>query len=159
MNVTDYVARHTERMAENLAHFVATTPDDKLVWHPAVANQAPTRSVLEQISECVNVNRAFATLIRTGKLDTPPGEWPPIHFANGLDAQEQLVHSARELAEAIRSMSEADLHRAYHHPRGPILGENLILMGYRNMAYHAGQINFIQTLYGDTEFHVPPMWR
>ena len=25
-----------------------------------------------------------------------------------------------------------------------------------NMYYHFGQINFIQTLYGDTAFHLPP---
>ena len=38
-------------------------------------------------------------------------------------------------------------------------GENVIVMCLRNMAYHAGQTNFIQILYGDTEFHVPPTWR
>ena len=27
-------------------------------------------------------------------------------------------------------------------------------MPYRNMAYHAGQVNYVQMLYGDTEFHI-----
>jgi hypothetical protein len=159
MTVAEYIARQTERMADSLAHFVGTTPADRLVWHPKIEGEATTRSVMEQISECVSVNRAFATLIRTGAMSIPPGGWPDIAFVNGSDAQEQLVSSARELGEAIRSMSDEDMSRAYEHPRGPILGENLVLMGYRNMAYHAGQINFIQTLYGDTEFHIPPMWR
>jgi len=56
-------------------------------------------------------------------------------------------------------MSEADLSRVFEHPRGQMSGENVIIMCLRNMAYHAGQANFIQILYGDTEFHVPPTWR
>ena len=66
---------------------------------------------------------------------------------------------AEELAAAIRGLTEEDLERTYPHPRGPRLGANLILICYRNMAYHAGQINYIQTLYGDQEFHVPANWR
>ena len=37
-------------------------------------------------------------------------------------------------------------------------GITLIEMPYRNMAYHCGQLNFIQTIYGDKEFHLPPTW-
>jgi len=159
MTVPAYIARQTERMADSLAHFVATTPEDRLVWHPAIEGGAPTRSILEQVSECVVVNRMLAALIR-GAAATPPGsDTPPIKFANGQDAQEQLVASARELAAAISAMTSSDLTRVYEHPRAKMSGENLIMMGLRNMAYHAGQANFIQILYGDTEFHVPPTWR
>ena len=56
-------------------------------------------------------------------------------------------------------MSAEDLHRKFQHPRGLFVGSNLIMMCLRNMAYHAGQINLIQMLSGDGEFHVPPKWR
>ena len=159
MTIPAYMARQTERLADSLAHFVATTPEDRLVWHPAIEGGAPTRSILEQVSECVVVNRMLATLIRGGSLTPQPLDAPPIKFANGQDAQEQLVASARELSAAIGAMCEGDLARVYEHPRAPMVGENLIMMGLRNMAYHAGQANFIQILYGDTEFHVPVTWR
>ncbi|HLJ53760.1 MAG TPA: DinB family protein [Chthonomonadaceae bacterium] len=157
MTVPEYIARQTERVGEALAHFIATTPEDRLVWHPAVEGGAPTRSILEQAAECVSVNRRIAALLRgaTEQSGTPPA----VKFANGQDAQEQVVISARELAAAIGSMTEADLSRSYEHPRGQMSGENIIIMPLRNMAYHAGQANFIQILYGDTEFHVPPTWR
>jgi uncharacterized damage-inducible protein DinB len=159
MNVPEYVANQTERIAEALAHFVATTKEDKLDWQPTQEGSAPCRSVYQQISECVVVNRIFAKMLR-GEIESAPlGERPEITFASPQDAQEQLLASARELAGAIRGLSEADLAREYKHPRGTMRGENFILMAYRNMAYHAGQINFIQTLYGDTEFHVPSNWR
>ena len=159
MTVPEYIARQTERMADSFAHFIATTPDDRLVWHPHIEGAAPTRSILEQVSECVVVNRMMAALLRGGKVEPAGPNSPPIKFANGQDAQEQLVTSARELATAIRMMPEADLARIYEHPRGKMSGENVIVMCLRNMAYHAGQTNLIQMLYGDAEFHVPPTWR
>jgi uncharacterized damage-inducible protein DinB len=80
-------------------------------------------------------------------------------LTDGSDAQQRLMASAEELATAIRGMSEEDLDRIFLHPRAPMRGQNMIMICYRNMAYHAGQINFIQTLYGDQEFHLPPNWR
>ena len=160
MTVPEYIARQTERMADSLAHFISKTPEDRLVWHPSIEGGGPTRSILEQVSECVVVNRTIAALIRGGVPPTPADpNAPPFRFANGQDAQEQLVASARELAVAIAGMSESDLARIYEHPRARMAGENLIMMCLRNMAYHAGQANFIQILYGDMEFHVPPTWR
>lgn len=156
MTVTDYIARQTERIADSLAHFVASTPDDRLVWHPALEKSAQTRSVLEQITECIAVNRLIASILRGAEGVTG---YPEVAVANGQDAQEQLVMSARELAAAIRALSPEDLTRSWAHPRGPMLGENIIMTGLRNMAYHAGQVNLIQLLYGDAEFHVPPTWR
>ncbi len=159
MKVTDYVARQTERMAEAMAHFVATTPEDRLVWHPQVEGSAPTRSILEQAGECVAVNRTFAAVLRRGPVETSNGGMLEVKLANGQDAQEQLVISARELAQAIRGLSDDDLQKRFTHPRGEFLGENLIMSPLRNMAYHAGQLNLIQMLYGDAEFHVPATWR
>src|SRR5690242_12329244 len=106
MNVREYVARQTERMTEALAHIIAATPEDKLVWHPKLEGSAPTRSILEQVGECVSVNRFVAALLRGENLTPPSGGWPEIVFANGQDAQEQLVASARELAAAIGSLDE-----------------------------------------------------
>ena len=114
--------------------------------------------MLEQVGECVVVNHAIAGVIR-GEPATPVGPGMEVAFADAKDAQEKLLASAQDLASAIRGMTDEDLARTYQHPRGQILGQNLILMCLRNMAYHAGQANLIQMLYGDAEFHVPPNWR
>jgi hypothetical protein len=160
MHVPEYMATQTERMTDSLAHFIATTREDKLSWQPQLEGSAPTRSVLEQLAECVVVNRMIAALLR-GETPPPPavGAAPPLVLATGAEAQEQLRASGMELASAIRTMTEEDLERTYQHPRGQFLGANLIMMPLRNMAYHAGQINLIQMLAGDPEFHVPPQWR
>jgi hypothetical protein len=159
MTVQEYVAGQTIRAAEALAHFVQTTEADRLVWQPEGEAGVTTRSAFQQISECVQVNGLMAKMLRKEAVAAPAGPRPDIAFKDGADAQEQLMASARGLADAIRNLADADLDAEYQHPRGLMLGSNLILMAYRNMIYHAGQINFIQTLYGDTEFHVPPNWR
>ncbi len=153
MTIQEYVAEQTVRVAVSLAHFLQTTQEDKRDWLP----ETTTRSATQQAGECVGVNRFMAKLI-SGE-EVLASSLHDYAFESAEDAQNQLVESANLLANAIRAMPEESLERVYQHPRGQIVGRNLIIMPLRNMAYHAGQINFIQTLYGDTEFHVPPTWR
>jgi len=138
--------------------FFGTTQEEKREWQPSFGSDATTtRSALQQVGECVVVNGYMAKLIRGEEL-TPVGSYE-MGFASVEEAKTLLLESANALAEAIRTLPDANLEGVYQHPRGQILGKNVIIMPLRNMAYHAGQINFIQTLYGDTEFHVPPTWR
>ncbi|HLI48027.1 MAG TPA: DinB family protein [Chthonomonas sp.] len=154
MRIQDYVAAHTRAIAESLAHFVRTTAPDKLNWRIQVSDTVTTRSVLDLIAECVAVNYSFASYLQGVPRDVET----PV-FQEAEPALQALLESADALAKAIESLSDADLEREYERRNVRIPGHRFILMGYRNMAYHAGQINFIQTLYGDTEFHVPPNWR
>ena len=160
MTVFEFQASRIERIAAAMAHFIATTRDDALDWHPPIEG-ADTRSIYEQVGECVLTNRSFAAALRGENRDPKPARdaSAAIVFADSQDAQRQIVESAAELAKAVRGMNEEDFDREYPHWSGPIRGEIFIEMPYRNMAYHAGQVNYIQTLYGDTEFHVPEFWR
>jgi hypothetical protein len=159
MTVQEYVARQTERMAESLAHFIGSTKEDRLNWQPPSEGSEPCRSAYQQIGECVQVNRRLAMLLRGEPMPSGPPQTAEIPFAGPQEAQEQLRASAKEMADAIRALPDDGLAREFPHPRGVMRGENFILTAYRNMAYHAGQINYIQTLYGDAEFHLPPNWR
>lgn len=154
MSITEFQAEKVERIALALAHFVATTPEDKLDWRPAAQANSDTRSVLDQIGECVVTNRRVAALLR-GQSD-PAAELPA--FSGGRQAQDALLASARELAKAMRSLDDTALARSFDSWRGPVSGAVLIEAPYRNMAYHAGQVNFIQRLLGDATFHTPATW-
>ncbi len=159
MHVPEYMANQIERTADSLAHFIASTHEDKLHWQPQTEGSAPTRSVLEQVAECVVVNRMIAAGLRGDVMPPSASGGPALILTNGTEAEELLRASGVELAAAVRALTEADLEKMYQHPRGQFLGANLIMMPLRNMAYHAGQINLIQMLAGDPEFHVPPQWR
>lgn len=156
MNVPEYVAEQTERVAESLCQFLASTREDRRTWRPTLDGAAPTRSVLEQISECVQVNHLIAAVLRGEQPSLPQGD---LTFADADDARRKLTASAADLAAAIRTLTPEDMDRTFQHPRAAMLGKNIILAGLRNMAYHAGQTNLIQMLYGDSEFHVPSNWR
>jgi hypothetical protein len=155
MTIQDFAADQTERMAASLAHFVVTTDPSRLRWEMPTEGGGHTRSILDQVAECVEGNRRFAALMR-GEL--APGPTPAPSFTDTQDAKAQLVSSAGELAVAIRAVAGYDLETLIQTPRGSAPIKNLMLAAYRNMAYHAGQINFIQILAGDAEFHSPPTW-
>jgi hypothetical protein len=155
MEVTEYIAEQTERMAENYCHFIRSTHQDRLDWRPEIEESTHIRTIIEQVSECITVNRSIAALLR----GETAGTVGTTNLSGGEAACEQLAQSAAELAAAIRGLSATDLDRTYEHPRGAVVGKNLIIMPMRNMGYHIGQLNLIQMLYGDAEFHVPPRWR
>ena len=153
--VFEFQGRKIERMAASLAHFVSATAADKLDWRPATDASSQTRSVLEQVAECVQVNRYTAALLRG---EAPEFSSLTVTLSDGEDAQQHLLDSGHEFAQAVRGLDESALARTYAHWRGSLSGEVLIEAPYRNMAYHAGQVNMIQLLCGDAEFHLPPTW-
>jgi hypothetical protein len=158
MSVQDFMAEQIERMGAALADFIDTTEPSRLAWRPELPGSAPTRSILEQAGECIAVNRRFAALLRGDEDAVQPGGTVGVSPANAEDARSELIASAGELAAAVRALDAAGLERTYNHWRGPTSGKFLIVGAYRNMAYHAGQVNLIQMLAGDAVFHVPPTW-
>ena len=156
MNAQGFMAEQIERMGPVLAHFVATTAPDKLTWKPLTESSAATRSVLEQIAECVGVNHSFAALLRGEGAPAGPMTLPELR--NAQEAETQLINSAKALAAVVRALDDEALTRTFQTRRGSTTGKNLMIAAYRNMAYHAGQINLIQLLTGDAEFHTPPAW-
>lgn len=155
MTVQQYMGDRIENAGKLLAHFVATTAPERRDWVPPVEGAVGLRSVLAQAGECILVNRMIDTLLRG---ETPPPFSPidaPRPFENPDDAVPMLVESAAALADTVRGLSDEALARTYHTRRGAMAGANLIEMPYRNMTYHGGQVNLIQLLYGDGEFHIP----
>jgi hypothetical protein len=156
MTVQEFQAQKIEGAAYWLAHFIATTPKDKQDWTPSIEGSAPLRSMLDFANECIIVNHIFAQILR-GKTPvmTPDIFEAPRRFTTGEEAGELLKSSAKECADAVRAMSDEDLHKPYKTRRGEFLGHIAIEFPYRNMTYHSGQANLYQLQYGDADFHFP----
>src|SRR5262249_25060420 len=148
MTVQEFQARKTERIAIALSHYVATTPVDKLDWCPATGEESCTRSVLDQASECVACNRMIAGLLGADLSEDT------VKVTDSDSAQSEIRRSAAELAAVIRELPDEALTRCFQMQNMTLSGEVLIDMPYRNMTYHGGQINLIQLLLGDKEFHM-----
>ena len=158
MTVQEFMAEQIERMGAGLASFIETTAPERVTWRPEAPGSSETRSALEQAQECIAVNRYFAALLRGEQIEVPAGGVRGTPLRTVEDARQQLTESSAELANAIRNSSDDALARTYSHWRGPASGYKLMIGAYRNMAYHAGQINLIQMLGGDGEFHMPATW-
>lgn len=158
MTIQEFMAEQIERMGDSLANFIETTDPSKISWKPEMPGSAPTRDVLEQAQEYIAVNRYFAALLRGEQIEVPAGGVRGTPLSDVGDARLQLADSCAELAAAIRALDEPSMAKLYSHWRGPVSAGKLMIGAYRNMAYHAGQINLIQMLSGDAEFHVPPTW-
>lgn len=155
MTAQQFMAEHAERMGLSVAHFIASTDPTLLDQHLETKGTEPTRCILELVAECAAANRYFAALLNGGTHGQPT---MPV-FVNAEDASAEIIASANVLADAIRSVHDEAFDQEYQHwSRGPLTGKILMMGAYRNMAYHSGQINFIQILGGDPEFHAPPTW-
>ena len=162
MTVFEFQARRVERISAAVAHFIDSTPEDRLNWQPGALDGAKGRSIFSMASEIVVVNALVAKTLSGEALHAhrPSESLPDIIFTDSAEAQAKIIGSGKALAAAIRGLNDEDLEREYPHWSGPLRGEIWLEMPYRNMAYHAGQINYIQILLGDNEFHMPPgMWR
>ena len=152
MTGIEWQAASTVMAAQRLAHFVKTTQEDRLDWCPKSELGHSSRSALDQLGECIRLNRSFASVLR--------GEGPLKQELTVTDAAvgcKQVVDSARELASAIGALDEADLSKKFDVGFGQFPGAAVVSIPGWNMIYHCGQVNMIQMLYGDMEFHMPPM--
>ena len=156
MTAQEFLAEQIERIGDSLAHYIETTALDRLNWQPQLPGSAPTRSALEQAAECIAVNRAFASLLRGDTVvpslaDEPTPTTP-------AEARARLQASCSNLATVIRASPDSLLDTVFQTHRGQRTGKGLMIGAYRNMAYHCGQINLLQILAGDGEFHIPTTW-
>ena len=158
MTIQNFMAEQIERIGLAFADFIGTTNLAMLDWQPSMPGSASTRSILEQAGECIAVNRYFAAMLRGETVDAPAGGMKVVAPSTGEDGKSNLISSSADLAEAVRTMNDGDLDKKFDHWRGPVSGSKLIIGAYRNMAYHTGQVNLIQMLAGDSEFHMPPTW-
>ena len=154
MTIAQWQARQIVKSAKIMGDFVRSTSPDKLDWRPQVDSSSQTQSVLEMVGECIYANqRAVAILSR---LPLPPR---PDSFG-GFESTEQAIDllnsSASGLSEIVTTLTNDDLAATYPTHRGNLSGAMVCLLVVRNMTYHIGQINMIQLLYGDTEFHITP---
>ena len=124
-------------------------PDDKLAWVPM--GQAKTPLLI--MAECAGALKWVASELR-GQSD--PGVYERVM---------QGTYTSREEVLALLAEAEAELYGAMEALTAEQLAETrqvfwgqatvgeLLWTGATHTIYHAGQLNYIQTLLGDTEMH------
>ncbi|OGF54729.1 MAG: hypothetical protein A2Z21_00970 [Candidatus Fraserbacteria bacterium RBG_16_55_9] len=158
MNFQERVIQMTSRNMEDLFRSARAVPKDKLEWKPV--NNG--RSALDQLQECAQAPTWFLSMLETRKppqFDKDLMEKARAERATWktIDECENVCRKNSErLFEVIKKFPDKDLDVKIALPfgKGMVMSMADIAMAhYWNTTYHLGQINFIQTLYGDLEMH------
>lgn len=155
ITISSLAATLTRETAETLCYVARATPPERRGWRPLENG----RSILEQVVECSVANQKWTQILRT-RIWASYSEERWQHALSELDTLEKatarLRETAQALAEAIEAIPDGEMDQSIDAPWGPYSLARCCVHAYWNMVYHEGQINYVQTLYGDFEEHEPP---
>ena len=152
--VKQLAAKLNKSATENLIRNVRVMPDDKASWMPLDAG----RSELDQLQECAIIT-GFTIYTLTNHALPPDFNEAFEREKPEIDTLDKAVARMEErcakLCETIENLPDADLDITVKLPwmEEPSSLAELMFMTYWNTVYHLGQVNYIQTLYGDKDMH------
>jgi uncharacterized damage-inducible protein DinB len=144
-----------EKISRDLALLANATPDDKLIWQP----MGEGRTILNQLTECAFANRKWTLILQEGAYRTlTEAERAALSVEpeNRDNVLRLLQETTEELTATIRALPDEMVATEWPLEWNRTVTRTVAeacLHAYWNMAYHEGQISYIQTLYGDQEEH------
>lgn len=147
LTIQEYIARVTEKKAEDLLAAARAVAEDRQGWKPLGRG----RTVIDLVAECAITNRMSVKLLHERAWDEAGREERrQAHAAlDTLDkAGASLQKNTCALADAIRAIPDDQLDQEITLPGEISTVADDLLHSYWNMVYHEGQISYIQTLGG-----------
>ena len=143
--------------SQDLANTIRSVPEDKLQWKPLDNG----RTILDLFGEATQTAKFAAEFTRTrGETQMSADlfrSWIPLRADWTREyALEQLEANTSELIAVVEELSDEDLAQNLKmtlHDAEPMPIAAWIMMAYRAFVSRYAQINYIQTLYGDFDFH------
>lgn len=147
-----------ERIRDRLLHLLSFVPDDKLTWTPT-----PTaKSALRIVAHSAITTGLFAKLITNTMPDPMPS---PEEFFGNMNGEEHnyptresviaLVNeTSAELNDAFNAITEESLISTPNSPFGPMPVQFWVSLTHDHMAGHVGQLEYLQTIWGDLDNHM-----
>jgi len=152
-----------ETIRSNFVNMVRSTPEDRLDWRPPSEGGDPT-TISEQIKHCVEVEAGTATRLFTDEAPEQ-GEggdyfasatWAGVGPAGALSAKEDLIRCIEETGqrttELMRSQPDDIWDEEVDAGFAKMTKAGFVELLTHHWLYHAGQVAYIQRLYGDVSF-------
>lgn len=141
-------------MKGRLERAFANTPDDRLKWSPSPTARTP----LGQVAHCANSLGFIATMLEGTPYDAPTTADADRNFLElekAVDTREKatelLNRNFERYIELLQNTTDQDLDKMLALPFG--MGEApfrfVMSAGYDHTLCHLGQLEYIQTIYGD----------
>lgn len=158
MPVTETISQakaHAEQACAQLLHTFSFVPDDKLNWTPS-----PTaKSALRIVAHCAVANFGISRPIRN---EEPEGSMDFSQMLGMMEAKELEIDTREKAIEALKASTQEVLRSldmvesldcSPNSLFGPMPMMFWIFLPGRHMMGHAYQVDYLQTVWGDLEFH------
>lgn len=148
MTIKEYIIKDAVKSFENLMEGARKVPADKLDWKPLDNG----RSVLNQVQECALCPLWVPGLLEKRAFD--PSGFADFETAKGELSTLELCEAAGKanletMKDAINALPESEMGVEIDLPWGRYTLTEVMGFPAWNMHYHFGQVNYVQTLYGD----------
>lgn len=146
------------RAKERITHNLATTPDDRINWSPTPTARTPVQQV---------AHAAMATTGIQGLLMGKPFPYASLadldpalrlaekEFTTREQALSLLEQTSAEYLQWLDTMTPEQMASTVHLPSRPSFPMAVgITLPADHMRSHCAQIDYIQTIYGDRDWHM-----
>jgi hypothetical protein len=156
MDVRELAELETRRMTAFFLNFIRNTPADRMEWAPEGG-----RTILEQFREVAQATAWSAQILETQetmhwglrevvRARRERDQW------DAAECERQLATNTERLLNAMRAFPTEKLRDEIEIPvHGRICFAQVLGLQVYHLSYHAGQIGYLQTLYGDAEMPTP----
>ena len=153
MSVQKLAVKVNREIAENIIRTVTAMPEEKVTWRPMDEG----RDALDMLIEVAEINFMGARVFQDRAVPTPDPEQRE-RMRRETDTREKgialLRSSVDALAAAIEAFPDEHLDDTLQIRIFTKSFAELMVFVYAHSSYHFGQINYVQTLYGDREMHI-----
>lgn len=143
----------TLRMRDDLIRAARAVPTERHNWSPG----GVARNTIYLVAHCAATNLFFAAIFSSSPLpyQTTEEREAAVEGCETIDQAEALLNrSVTAVCDAIVALPEQRIGEQMVMPWGERMPVALSLLAPANhMQYHEGQINYLQTLLGDDEYH------
>lgn len=160
LTIQQQASRMTREALASLFSAARHVPEDRRDWTP----MGETRSVQDLLQECslttlfyiAAVQGAMSKFAALVPSEATREMWRRrSEDAKVLEGAESVAQETfADLCQVLESIPDDDLGKVQPHPMDPskqVTTADLLFLAYWNLVYHTGQINYIQTMLGDTE--------
>lgn len=149
-----YLVANIEMARERLAYGLERTPDEQLNRRPSETAKSP----LEVAGRAAVFAGFMAHVVAERAMPDRSGGLPPAPEtrAQAIAAVDGAMH---RLAQVVTGLSDTDLEQPVPVPWGGTMSvAQMLWFGAGVLGYWQGQLNYVQTLYGDMDPNIPPSW-
>jgi len=152
MTAKEFIHSQCVRAGDSVFDAAAKIPIGKLSWKPLDEG----RSALELAQECAYCPLWCVDTLNTRAFDMSKMEEFSKHYAesikdwNTVEACRAAFHKNLSIfSEAMSAFPDPDMDQTIDLPWGNFTFAGIMFVPAWNCYYHLGQVNYIQTLYGD----------